>query len=65
MEMSPALRVVDRIVKAGFPIGANYDLAPDGKTFIVLNPFSRDAGVEVAVNWLAEARRRWSVSSKK
>ena len=65
VEMSPALRVVDRIVKAGFPIGANYDLAPDGKTFIVVNPNSRDAGVEVAVNWLAEARRRWSVSLKK
>jgi Tol biopolymer transport system component len=60
VETSPVLRVVDRKVKPGFPVGGNYDLSPDGKTFIVVNPLSRDAGVEVAVNWLDEARRRWS-----
>ena len=60
LETSPALRVVDRKVKPGFPIGGNSDLSPDGKTFIVVNPRARDGGVEVAVNWLDEARRGWS-----
>jgi Tol biopolymer transport system component len=60
IETSPALRVVRRMVKPGFPIGQSYDLAPDGKTFVTSSPNNSGLDIWVVVNWLDEARRVWS-----
>ena len=57
---APALRVVSRRVKPGFPLGVSYDLSPDGKTFISFNPDDPGMQLWVAVNWLDEARRAWN-----
>jgi serine/threonine-protein kinase len=60
VESSPALRLVGRSAKASFPAARNYDLHPDGKTFVMVNPLERGEGVHVAVNWAEEARRIWA-----
>jgi eukaryotic-like serine/threonine-protein kinase len=60
IETSPSLRVVRQAVKVGLAIGQNYDVHPDGKTFIVVNPFTRDSDVQVTVNWLQSMRRMWT-----
>jgi Tol biopolymer transport system component len=60
IETSPSLRVVRQALKVGLALGQNYDLHPDGKTFLVANPFSRDGDVQVTVNWLQGARRMWT-----
>jgi len=64
LETSPSLRVVSQSVRVGLPVGVNYDLHPDGKTFVVVNPFSRDGDVQVAVNWLQAARRAWRAAER-
>jgi hypothetical protein len=51
LSTSPSLHVVARTVTSGFPVGPNYDLSPDGKTFVMLNPLNRVGGVQVVVNW--------------
>jgi Tol biopolymer transport system component len=60
IETSPSLRVVRQEVKVGIALGQNYDLHPDGKTFLVVNPFTRDGDVQVTVNWLQGVRRMWT-----
>jgi Tol biopolymer transport system component len=60
IETLPSLRVVRQEVKVGLALGQNYDLHPDGKTFLVVNPFSRDGDVQVTVNWLQGVRKMWT-----
>jgi len=60
LDLAPSLRVAGRNIKSGFPVGPNYDLAPDGKTFVMVNPLNRVGGIQVVVNWTAQARRTWS-----
>jgi len=38
----------------------DYDLSPDGRTIIVINPIRTSSDVIVAVNWVDEARRLWN-----
>ena len=64
IESSPSLRVVGRTVKTTFPNARNYDLSPDGKTFVMVNPSERGEGVHVAVNWGDEVRRAWAAGQK-
>ncbi|MFI5311162.1 MAG: protein kinase, partial [Gemmatimonadales bacterium] len=64
LESSPALHVVRRTVNAAFPNARNYDLSPDGKTFVMVNPSERGEGVHVAVNWGDEVRRLWIAGQK-
>jgi eukaryotic-like serine/threonine-protein kinase len=40
-------------------VRANYDVAPDGNTFVILVPEQDDDDVFVAVNWADELRRVW------
>jgi Tol biopolymer transport system component len=60
VDLSPVLRVVKRAARSNFPLSRNYDLAPDGRTFVMANPLEHAVGVQLAVNWGAEARRMWS-----
>ena len=64
IESSPSLRVVRRTVKSAFPNARNYDLSPDGKMFVMVNPSERGEGVHVAVNWGDEVRRVWAAGQK-
>jgi Tol biopolymer transport system component len=59
LQTSTTLGVVDRRVIAGFPKNHNYDISPDGKTFVVVTPVRVANDVFVAVNWADEARRAW------
>ena len=36
-----------------------YDLAPDGKRFLMLESVDRQAETIVVYNWIAELRRAW------
>jgi hypothetical protein len=41
------------------PIHANFDVSPDGKRFLMINPASSDVDVIVVHNWAREVRERW------
>ncbi len=64
IDSSPTLRVVGRTVKTTFPNARHYDLSPDGKTFVMVNPSERGESVHVAVNWGDEVRRVWAAGQK-
>jgi Tol biopolymer transport system component len=40
------------------PIHANFDVSPDGKRFLMINPARSDAEVIVVHNWASEVRER-------
>ena len=40
------------------PFHQNYDIAPDGKHFVMIKPGQAKSQVIVVVNWLEEFRRR-------
>jgi Tol biopolymer transport system component len=40
------------------PIHANFDVSPDGKRFLMINPASSDAEVIIVHNWANEVRER-------
>jgi hypothetical protein len=63
LETTPTLGVARRRLIGRFPLTTDYDLSPDGKTFIVVTPVRSAADVIVAVNWVEEARRAWSAVS--
>jgi hypothetical protein len=48
-----------------FPPVTDYDLSPDGHTFIVVSPVGATSDVVVVVNWVDEARRAWTTSTSK
>jgi hypothetical protein len=49
-----------RRVVGHFPLTTDYDLSPDGHTFIAVVPIRAADDVIVVVNWIEEARRTWS-----
>jgi len=59
LQTSPTLGVRDRRVIPGFPNNRNYDISPNGTTFVVARPIRASNDVFVAVNWADEARRAW------
>ncbi len=64
LRTTPALAVVGRRTLPRTLAGARlYDLAPDGKTFVVARTEWRPNDVVVAVNWLDEARRAWRAAA--
>lgn len=64
LQTSPTLAVVRRRTIRRFLPNADYDLSPDGKTFVVVTPVRASADVFVAVNWADEARREWRAGEK-
>jgi Tol biopolymer transport system component len=64
LELTPALRVLDRRTRVGFPSTVHYDLSPDGRTFVMPNPNERSANVEIALNWAQAVRRTWAEAKR-
>jgi len=62
LQTSPTLGVAGRRMIRGFPVSDNYDLHPDGRTFVLASPVRATADIIVAVNWADEARRTWRAS---
>ena len=49
----------------GFPYSCeDFDIAPDGKTFVVVVPASGRSDVLVAAHWTGELRRTWSQGAR-
>jgi hypothetical protein len=65
LQTAPSLSVKDRRVIRRFPPVTDYDLSPDGHTFIVVNPIRVSSDVIVVTNWLNEARQGWNAPSAK
>jgi serine/threonine-protein kinase len=62
---TPTLRVVERRVLFSGPYATDifhpdYDVAPDGKSFLMVKPVDQSRGMVIVVNWAAELRRRSS-----
>jgi eukaryotic-like serine/threonine-protein kinase len=60
---SPSLRVTGRRVLFSGPYASdvfhpNYDVAPDGKSFLMVRPVDQSRGLVMVVNWARELRRR-------
>jgi serine/threonine-protein kinase len=60
---APDLRVVGRRVLFSGPYATdifhpNWDVAPDGKSFLMVKPVDQSRGFVMVVNWAAELRRR-------
>jgi serine/threonine-protein kinase len=65
MTSTPSLRVVGRRVLfsgsyASDIFHPNYDVAPDGRSFLMVRPVDQSRGLVMVVNWTAELRRRTS-----
>jgi hypothetical protein len=62
LKTTPTLAGVRRRTIHSFPSLAShdYDLSPDGKTFVVAKPVNSAADVIVALHWADQARRAWS-----
>jgi Tol biopolymer transport system component/tRNA A-37 threonylcarbamoyl transferase component Bud32 len=65
LETTPTLRVAGRRIIRGFPVSDNYDLHPNGRTFILASAVKASADLIVAVNWAQEARRAWRAAEKR
>ncbi len=65
LETSPTLGVAGRRIIRGFPVTDNYDLHPDGRTFVVASAIRASADIIVAVNWADEARRVWRAAGQR
>jgi Tol biopolymer transport system component len=65
LQTSPSLGVTARPMIRGFPFSDNYDLHPDGRTFVLVSPVRASADILVAVNWADEARRVWRAAAQK
>jgi eukaryotic-like serine/threonine-protein kinase len=59
LQTSPTLGVGRRRVIPGFPHDRDYDIAPDGRTFVIVTPVRSTSDIFVTVNWADEARRAW------
>ena len=60
---TPSLRVSGRRVLFSGPYGSdvfhpNYDVAPDGRSFLMVRPVDQSRGLVMVVNWARELRRR-------
>jgi eukaryotic-like serine/threonine-protein kinase len=60
---TPSLRVVGRRVLFSGPYASdifhpNYDVAPDGKSFLMVRPVDQSRGLVMVINWAREIRRR-------
>jgi serine/threonine-protein kinase len=60
---TPSLRVTGRRVLFSGPYASdvfhpNYDVAPDGKSFLMVRPVDQSRGLVMVVNWASELRRR-------
>jgi serine/threonine-protein kinase len=60
---TPSLRVSGRRVLFSGPYGTdvfhpNYDVAPDGKSFLMVRPVDQSRGLVMVINWARELRRR-------
>ena len=60
---TPSLRVTGRRVLFSGPYASdifhpNYDVAPDGKSFLMVRPVDQSRGLVMVVNWAGELRRR-------
>ena len=60
---TPSLRVTGRRVLFSGPYATdifhpNYDVAPDGKSFLMVRPVDQSRGLVMVVNWARELRRR-------
>jgi len=65
LRTDPTLSVVQRQTIRGFPANEGYDLAPDGKTFVIVAPLRNSSDIFVAVNWGDDARRELRAAQKK
>jgi hypothetical protein len=64
LKTSPTLSVVDRHVVAQLPYTSeDFDVAPDGKSFVVVAPESGKSEVIVSLHWTDEVRRRLHAAS--
>jgi eukaryotic-like serine/threonine-protein kinase len=64
LRTSPTLAVVDRHVVAQLPYTCeDFDVAPDGKSFVVVAPESGQSEVIVSLHWTDEVRRRLRAAS--
>jgi eukaryotic-like serine/threonine-protein kinase len=64
LRTSPTLSVVDRHVVAQLPYTCeDFDVAPDGKSFVVVAPESGRSDVIVSLHWTDEVRRRLRAAS--
>jgi hypothetical protein len=65
LKTSPTLSVVDRHVVARLPYTCeDFDLAPDGQSFVVVAPESGRSDAIVSLHWTDEVRRRLRASSR-
>ncbi len=60
---APSLRVTGRRVLFTGPYGTdvfhpNYDVAPDGRSFLMVRPVDQSRGLVMVINWARELRRR-------
>jgi len=66
---TPQLLFERHYLDPGFDYSATYDVAPDGKRFLMLKPAAaQNAGpgqLHVVVNWFEELRRRVPVGKEK
>ena len=61
LRTTPTLAVVGRRIVAQLPYSCeDFDIAPDGKSFVVVVPASGRSDVLVAAHWTDELRRLWS-----
>ena len=63
LAQAPSLRVVSRRVLFAGPYASdvfhpNWDISPDGKSFLMVRPVDLSRGFVLVVNWAAELRRR-------
>ena len=65
LQTAPSLGVTRRRLIGRFPSASDYDLSPDGRTFVVVMPIRSTSDVIVTVNWVDEARRAWSAPAAK
>jgi eukaryotic-like serine/threonine-protein kinase len=59
---TPAVRERRTLLEAPYHaslVRANYDVAPDGRTFVILMPDQDDDDILIAIGWADEARRAW------
>jgi Tol biopolymer transport system component len=64
LRTSPTLAVVDRHVVAQLPYTCeDFDVAPDGKSFVVVAPESGQSDVIVSLHWTDDVRRRLRAGS--
>jgi hypothetical protein len=65
LRTTPTLAVVGRRIVSQLAYSCeDFDLAPDGKSFVVVVPASGRSDVLVAAHWTDELRRIWSQGAR-